>query len=287
MKGNVIIFFCVFTVLLISVLLFIKSPEKITINTFNIYNEKTFYKKVVFLNQVIIKASSDDYVEQIEKTLWDYVESGTVLMKMEDKEEGYQLAKAKNEFAISLLNSGKSVQEEKKQAVELAEKKLENTKIRTPIDGYILNIPVNEKLFVSKGTILTEILPSDSSACVPIIAEEEALLKKAEFIQFVLKPLNEQWLMEEMQFIEHDNTRLLVLSLDIGQLNKDCLNKLYCEIKVTYSEIAGAWIPVEYVHNDSVLTEEDKKKEIEIIDRKNDLYLVHGLKDGDILIKKR
>jgi len=283
----VIIFFCIFTTLLISILLFIKNPGKFTINTFDIYKERTFTKKVVFLNKVIIIASSDGFVERIEKSLGNYVETGTILMEMEDKEESYQLAKAKNEFAISLLDSGKSVQEEKRQAVELAEKKLENTKIRTPIDGYIVNIPVNEQLFVSKGTVLSELLPIDSRAYIQIISEEEELLKKAEFIELFLKPTNEKWLMDELKFREQNNNRFLILSLNIEQLGKVTLDKLYCDVKVIYSEKTGAWVPVEYVHEDSVLTIEGRKKEVKIIDQKNDLYLVHGLKDGDILIKKR
>ena len=142
---------------MIVILIFNKSHEKFTVETFNVYQEEKLTKKIVYLNVVTIKAPSDDFIETIHVNIGEHVESDSVLLIMESKEEAYQLAKSKNEYAISLLNSGKAIQEEKLQAVELSENKLENTKVRSPVEGYIIKIPINERLFVTKGSPLFEI----------------------------------------------------------------------------------------------------------------------------------
>ncbi len=264
-----------------------RTSEKFAVSTFNVFNEKTLEKKVVFLKTLHIKAASDDFIEIIEKNTGDYVEPGSVLLRMESKEEAYQLAKSKNEFAISLLNSGKAVQEEKQQAVDLAQDKLENTVIRSPIEGYVLSVPVSEKLYVSKGTILFEILPIDASAYIQMTSEEEKLLKKAEFIEIVLEPKNSKWLLEEIQITEQNNNRFLFLSVDIAEIAQDFINSLYCKLIITFIDSKASWIPVEFVTDNIVFLEDNQKKEIQILERENDLFLVNGLKDGDILIKKR
>lgn len=287
MRRSVIIFFGVFVLLIIGILIINKTPEKLIVTTFNVYGEKMLNKKVVFLNTVTIKAPADDFVENIEKTKGDYVEPGSVLLRMENKEEAYQLAKSKNEFAISLLNSGKAIQEEKRQAVELAENKLENTLIRSPIEGFIVNAPVNENLFVSKGTVLFELLPIDSSAYFQISSEEEVLLRNAELVEIHLKPTNLKWLLDEIQILEQNNNRYTLLSKDINEIDQQLLNSLYCEIIITYIESKASWIPAEFVYDEAVFLVGERKKEISILEQKNDLILVQGLNDEDILIKKR
>ncbi len=263
------------------------NSQVITVETFNLYQDKTINKKVVFLNKVIIRAPFDDFIEKIDKSVGDYVDSNTIILQMESNEEAYQLAKAKNEFAISILTSGKAVQEEKKQAVELANKKLENTKIKTPVEGYIIKMPINEKLFVSKGTILSEILPSNSNAYIQISSEEENLIKYAEFVELQINPFKESQLLDYMKFIEQNGVRFLEIKIDIDQLNREYLDSLYCEAKITYSEETASWIPAEYVLEEFVFLKNGRKKEIEILDEKNNLYLVSGISDGDVLIKKR
>lgn len=264
-----------------------KTPERFIVKTFDVYNEKRINKKVIFLDTVLIRASTDDFIESIEKKKGDYVEPETILVKMENNEENYELAKSKNEYAISLLNSGKAIQEEKLQAVKLAEKKLENTMVKPPIEGYIINIQVNQKLFVSKGTVLIELLPINSNAYVKITPEEEVLLTKAEYIEMLIKPIEEKWLLNEIQIIEQDNINFLLLSLDIESIDRELLDSLYCEMHITYIEHQASWIPNEFLNEGSVVLDGHTEKKIEILDQKNDLVLVQGLKDEEILIKKR
>jgi len=287
LRRSVIVFFCVFVLLMIVILILNKTPEKFIIETYNIYQEDKLTKKIIFLDAITIKAPSDDFIEAIYQTKGEYVDSDSVLLRMESKEEAYQLAKSKNEYAISLLNSGKATQEEKLQAVELAENKLENTNIRSPIEGYIIKVPVNERLFVTKGTPLFEILPIDSSAYVQINAEEEVILKSAEFVKVCIKPSELEWLLEETQIVEQNNSRYLLLFSDFEGIDRELLDSLYCEILITYIDNQAAWIPKEYVYDEFVYLEGNKKMEINILEQKNDLLLVQGLKDHDILIKKR
>ncbi|MEA1885049.1 MAG: hypothetical protein U9N62_11105 [Thermotogota bacterium] len=287
MRRSVIVFFCLIVLLIIVILIFSKTPDKFTVETFNVYQEQKLTKKIIFLDVVTIKAPSDDFIETIQKTNGEYVESDSVLLRMESKEEAYQLAKSKNEYAISLLNSGKAIQEEKLQAVELAENKLENTNVRSPIKGYIIKVPVNERLFVTKGTTLFEILPIDANAYVQISAEEEAILKSADFIKVSLKPSELKWLLEEIQIVEQNNNCYLLLFSDFEGIDRDLLDSLYCEILITYIDNKAAWVPEEYVHNEVVYLEGNIKKDIDILEQKNDLLLVKGLKDQDVLIKKR
>lgn len=287
MKIKVIIFFGIFVVLIVAILMINKTPERFVVKTFNVYNEKRISKKVIFLDTVLIKASTDDFIESIEKKNGDYIEPETVLLKMESNEENYELAKSKNEYAISLLNSGKAIQEEKLQAVKLAEKKLENTMVKSPIEGYIVNIPVNQKIFVSKGTVLIEMLPINSNAYVKITSEEKKLLNNAEYIEILLSPIEKKWLLSERHIIEQNNFLYLLITLDVESIDRELLNSLYCEMQITYVEDQASWIPNDFVNDHSVFLDTEKEKEIEILDQKNDLLLVKGLKDEDILIKKR
>lgn len=264
-----------------------QTPQYFHVETFKIYEEKKINKRVLFFNTLTIKAPADDFIESIEASIGDYIKPGTILLVMENKEESYQLAKSKNEFAISLLNSGTAIQEEKKKAVELAENRLENTKVRTPIEGYILKIPVDEKLFVSKGTVLFEILPMGTKPYLQISFEEKKILENAEFVEMKLYPTKLKRLLNEKQIIEDDNNHYLLLPLDFSTLDSQLLDSLYCELNITYIEKKASWIPNEYVNEETVYIKGDRKKEIQVLEQKNDLLLVSGLDDEDILIKKR
>ena len=257
------------------------------VRTFELINEIQMNKTIVFPDKVLIKAPTDDFIEDIRQEIGNFVENETVIIQMESKEEAYQLAKSKNEFAVSLLNSGKAIQEEKKQAVELAEKRLENTKIRTPVDGYIISFSVNKHLFVSKGTILAEILPKDANAYIQIYPDEMTLLKKAKYVELVLMPSNEKKLLGEMVFTEQNGQYLLVIDLDIDEMNTRSLNELSCKLDVTYVEQMAAWIPEDYLFDEIVYLNNQTKKKVTVLKHKDDLFLVSGLDDKDVIVKKR
>jgi len=283
----IFLFFLVFVVSIISILLFIQKPQKMIVQTFELINEKQIDKTIVFPEKVLIKAPTDDFIEDIQQEVGNYVEMESVIIQMESKEEAYQLAKSKNEYAVSLLNSGKAIQEEKKQAVELAEKRLENTRIKTPVDGYIINLKVNKHLFVSKGTVLAEVLPKGSNAYIQVYSDEMALLKKAQFVELLIIPINERKLMGEMMFTEQNGQYLLVLDLDIDQMNTRTFDELSCKLTVNYVEQMAAWIPQDYILDETVFLEDHRKKKVTVLESKDDLLLVGGLDDKDIILKKR
>ena|GEM_PF-1630522 len=287
MKRMILLFFLIFVLSIFVVLLIIQKPQKMIVRTFELINEIQMEKTIVFPEKILIKSPTDDFIEDIHQGIGNYVEIDTVIIQMESKEEAYQLAKSKNEYAVSLLNSGKAIQEEKKQAIELAEKKLENTKIKSPVDGYIISFKVNQHLFVTKGTILAEIVPKGSKAYIQIYSNEMTFLKNAQYVELLMMPTNEKRLLKEMVFIEQNGQYLLALDLDIDQKNSRSLNELSCKLTVSYVEQMAAWIPGDYISDETVVLENQTKKRVTVLEHKEDLVLVGGLEDKEIIVKKR
>jgi biotin carboxyl carrier protein len=268
-------------------IIYFNQKYEFTVSTFKKLEVISFEEKVYFDDVVLIKASNDDFVEKVYVRSGDFVQKGSLLIKLENDEEEFLLSKAKNEYAMAVLNSGPAIQEEKKKAINLAEKRVLNTELKSPVTGYILNIEMRDNMFVEKGNPLINIVGKNSFPYIKIAGAIEKSIKDAEYISMEIKPDGIKLLVEKNGLCQKNEEYILKISLSITELNKKNLDFLYGNVEIKYYSDSLAWIPADFVNNSTIRVKDGIYKQVELIQTKDDLVLVKGLTTGDILTTKR
>ncbi len=272
---------------LMVITIFNKQPEMV-IQTFERVVTEKIEGDIRFEEKIRILSPVDDFVERILVSKGREVTKGDILIELEKDEEAFQLSKAKKELAVSILNAGKAIQEEKRNAVRLAEKNLDKTTIKSPVDAIIIDIPVITKLFVEKGTPLIVLAERDTRLLTEIDEQTAQILKKADYITYrITGSEKREGVIEKPDTTETEDGLYLQLPLTINRIKNELDNKLFCELKILYNESGFSWIPDDFVKEGRIQTADNDFINVNILEKKDDLYLVKGLKPGTTLLGQK
>ncbi len=278
------VFFGIFIIVSIIIsIVYFNQDSQFEVSTFKKLEVYSFEEKIKFNKTVEIKAANDDFIERTYVKRGDFVHKGSILMNFESDEEEFLLSKARNEYAMAVLNSGSAIQDEKKKAIALAEKKLSNTKVISPVDGYIVGMKARENLFTEKGTTLFSLIEADSEMYLVYTQNDRNFIQRAEYLSLEIKPENIKMMINPDDIKEQQSDLLIKIPLKLEEINSANLDFLYGKVQISYHSDDLAWIPIEYLIDSTVRLADGTLITVEIIERKDDLILVSGLKSGEIL----
>ncbi|HOO31775.1 MAG TPA: hypothetical protein PK466_01405 [Thermotogota bacterium] len=285
-KIPIILSIFIIVIIVVITILFTRKTEFVT-TTFKRLETYSVEEKVLFDRTIELKTPTDDFIETILVHEGDRVVRDALLLKFERDEEEFLLSKARNEYAMAVLNAGNAIQEEKKKAIELAEKRLLNTEMRSPVDGYVITLEAHSNIFSEKGSTLMTLLESDSRPYIVLDSTTEAFLDKAEYISLVVKPDDIKVLISREDMIKDEKGSLLIIPVELNRFDSRNFNFLFAVMEIKYYSDDLAWIPSDYLLNSSVHLNDGTMRQVDIIEKKDDLILVNGINSGEILTTER
>jgi len=278
----------IFIVFFLMIMITFNKPAEMEVQTFERVITEKIEGDIRFKEKIRILSPVDDFVERILVSRGQEVAKNEVLIELEKDEEEFQLSKAKKELAVSILNAGKAIQEEKRNAVRLAEKNLDKTTIRAPIDAIIIDIPVITKLFVEKGTPLIVLAEKDTRLLTEIDEPTAKILKKADYITYRIAGSDiREGVIEKPVTTETEDGLYLQLPVLSNNIKSALGDKLFCELKILYNESGFSWIPDTFVQEGRIQIADNGYIPVEILDKKDDLYLVKGIESGTTLLGQK
>lgn len=258
---------------------------EIEIRTQSVFREYV-YNSVGKLNPTQnIVCPKDDFVEVVLVRLFEDVKINDEILHFESKEEEYELAKARSEYAVSLLKEGEAVQAEKKLALEVAGNNLGKTVVKSPSDGYLVALNVKNGSYVSKGSIIATIIPYGFKMLVEIPDEIAGMLDSIESVELTVQRIGISVMIDYEMLETHDSKLFFAVKsekIDFDRL----LPEEIVRIKAIERMKSVVWIPANFVENGTVETENGRVP-VSVIKEESGMYLIKGLKDGDRIFGQR
>ncbi|HPE67951.1 MAG TPA: hypothetical protein P5560_02280 [Thermotogota bacterium] len=236
---------------------------------------------------VVVRAPKDDLFEKCWVQPFDVVNRGSLLATFERKEEEYLFASAKSEYARSLLNSGSAVQEEKFLALEVASSTLAMTRLYSPVEGIVLSVGFQDRLFVEKGTECFTILAQPFVFRVEVPAEYRERVESAEYVRVQIERLGvDMHVWEKKLEVEQGSFFFPVPQSRLqGKIPMaEEVVRLWVPLRVE----SVVWLPEKFLQQGNMVQLRDgRTKAVQIVEKQEGFFLVHGLQDGDIVVGRK
>jgi multidrug efflux pump subunit AcrA (membrane-fusion protein) len=240
-----------------------------------------------------IYCPKDDFVQSIDKEVFEYVFKGEKIAELEKIQEEYAYRKAQAEYAKSLLHDGYALQQEKETAVRLALNEWENTSIMSPLDGFIIKSTAIEKTYVNKGDELFALVPKTFRFLLPIDKSLQTHLEQIDTLTLTIQRLGITILVSETVYVSYQNQ--LCLSIDGARFVEIIpMSEELCVLALEYLIPDIAWVPVSFIEGNKVRLENGNWQPIEVIPTEGTEYMntegvvpVKGLLTGQKITGKR
>ncbi len=258
--------------------------ETLVIQTVDYLQEAQWNSEMAISSLIPVYAPISGFITRMEVTAYDLIQKGDLLCVYDQINIEYAVVRARNEYARALVHEGLAIQEERRLAMELAERELSLSRVLSPATGIVSVVSVRSNTHVELGRELMRIIPEEARWIISLSSHQLQVLQKAMHYSVFVPAINRTFTQTSLSLVGKGEEWAIQLPNDMALRTV----AIGARAQITFVELGepAAWIPVSFLTQNHVTGTDGAQYPVRVLEKDQEMALVQGLTDG-IMIQKR
>lgn len=259
--------------------------ETLVIQTVDYLQETQWNSELAISSLIPVYAPISGFITHVEVNVFDFIRKGDLLCAYDQINIEYSLARARNEYARALVHEGAATQEERRLAVEIAERELNLSRVLSPVSGIVSIVSVRPNTHVEPGRELMRLIPEEARWIISLSSQQLQTLQKAIHYSVSVPGISRTFTQTSLSLVRKEEDWAIQLPNDMALPTLP----IGARVQVTLIESGepAAWIPISFLTQDHVTGADGSQYPVRILEKDQEMALVQGLTDGVMIQKRR